>query len=473
MTLYPHLRWEIERSPSGPEIAAFFDVDGTLIAGFSALAFWRDRVARGELGLSDVRDSLRSAIGFQRGQVGFRALLAGMARTLEGLEEKSFAETGERLFEEALATLIYPESRALVEAHQQRGHTVAIVSAATRFQIEPLARDLGVDHLLCSDLEVQDGRFTGNVGETCWAGQKATAARDLARAHDLDLSRSYFYSDSQADLPLLREVGRPHAVNPDWRLERAARARGWPVLKFESRGMPSATDILRTGLSIGVMNAAFWIALPGALLNRNRSQFLNTCVSVSADLGAALAGIDLRVEGEEHLWSHRPAVFIFNHQSAIDGILVGKLLRRDFVAVAKQELRRVPVMGRFAEIAGTVFVDRANHGQAVAALQPAVDAIQGGTSLVIAPEGTRSPTPRLGPFKKGAFRVALQAGVPIVPIVFRNTLDAMPKHALVVRPATIEAVVLPPVQTSDWSLDTLNAEIARVRRMFLDVLEQH
>jgi putative phosphoserine phosphatase/1-acylglycerol-3-phosphate O-acyltransferase len=220
------------------------------------------------------------------------------------------------------------------------------------------------------------------------------------------------------------------------------------------------------------MGTAFWIALPSALLNRDRTQFLNTCISVSGELGAAVAGLNLRVQGEEHLWSARPAVFIFNHQSAIDGVLVAKLLRRDFVAVAKQELRRVPVLGALAGLAGTVFLDRSNPEQAVAALQPAVDALRAGTSLVIAPEGTRSPTPRLGPFKKGAFRVAMQAGVPIVPIVFRNTLDAMPKHALVVRPAAIEAVVLPPVSTEGWSLDTLNREIARVRRAYLEVLNQ-
>lgn len=472
MKLYSHLRWEIDRSPPGPEVGALFDLDGTLISGFSAFAFWRDRLARGEVTLQDMRESLRGAIGFQRGRVGFSAMLTAMAGMLRGLEEKEFLDTGERLFEEALAALIYPESRALVDAHRERGHTVAIVSAATQYQAEPVARELGIEHLYCSRLEIEDGRFTGGVAETCWADGKALAARQLARDRGLDLSQSYFYTDNFVDLPLLREVGRPRVVNPDRRLERTARARGWPVLRFSSRGRPSPVDLLRTGLSLGVMGTAFWIALPSALLNRDRTQFLNTCISVSGELGAAVAGLNLRVQGEEHLWSARPAVFIFNHQSAIDGVLVAKLLRRDFVAVAKQELRRVPLLGALAGLAGTVFLDRSNSEQAVAALQPAVDALRAGTSLVIAPEGTRSPTPRLGPFKKGAFRVAMEAGVPIVPIVFRNTLDAMPKHALVVRPATIEAVVLPPVSTEGWSLDTLNREIARVRRAYLEVLDQ-
>jgi putative phosphoserine phosphatase/1-acylglycerol-3-phosphate O-acyltransferase len=106
-------------------------------------------------------------------------------------------------------------------------------------------------------------------------------------------------------------------------------------------------------------------------------------------------------------------------------------------------------------------------------LAPAVNALREGRSLVIAPEGTRSPTPRLGRFKKGAFHMAMQAGVPIVPVVFRNVLDALPKDALVVRPATIEALVLPPVNTSDWTTENLDDEIRAIRDRYIEVLESH
>ena len=102
---------------------------------------------------------------------------------------------------------------------------------------------------------------------------------------------------------------------------------------------------------------------------------------------------------------------------------------------------------------------------------PLVDAMRvEGKSVCLSPEGTRSVTDKLAPFKKGAFHLAMQAGVPIVPVVFRNVLDAMPKDALVVRPATIEAVVLPPIETSSWTLETLDAEIEAVRQRYLDVL---
>jgi putative phosphoserine phosphatase/1-acylglycerol-3-phosphate O-acyltransferase len=148
-----------------------------------------------------------------------------------------------------------------------------------------------------------------------------------------------------------------------------------------------------------------------------------------------------------------------------------KMLRRDMTGVGKQEVRRNPIFGPLFGVAGVVFIDRADTSKAIRALKPAVEALRQGRSLVIAPEGTRSPTPRLGRFKKGAFHIAMQAGVPIVPVVFRNVLDSLPKHALVLRPATIEAVVLPPVDTGGWKREHLDAEIEAIRNRYLEVLE--
>jgi len=121
--------------------------------------------------------------------------------------------------------------------------------------------------------------------------------------------------------------------------------------------------------------------------------------------------------------------------------------------------------------AGVVFVDRDDTHRAIEAMRPAVEALRQGRSIVIAPEGTRQPTPRLGRFKKGPFHLAMQAGVPVVPVVFRNVLDALPKHAVVIRPAIVEAVVLPPIDTSGWTREGLDAEIEAIRKLYLDVLE--
>jgi len=203
----------------------------------------------------------------------------------------------------------------------------------------------------------------------------------------------------------------------------------------------------------------------------SRREGINMAGTLWGELATSLAGVDVRIQGEEHLWSQRPAVFIFNHQSGIDALLVIKLLRRDVTGVGKKELLRIPMLGLMFQAAGVIFIDRANRAKAIEALKPAVKALREGMSLAIAPEGTRSPTPRLGPFKKGAFHIAMQAGVPVVPIVFRNALDALPKGGLIVRPATVEAVVLPPVDTSGWRRENLDDEIAAIHTQYIDVLE--
>ncbi len=472
--LHDRLTEEIRTGPQGPKVAALFDLDQTLLAGFSASAFFRERLLSGRMAPREVGESLLGTLSFAVGRTGFSGLMSATTAAYRGLAESVLVEIGEEVFEKHLATQIFPESRALVEAHQAAGHTVAIVSSATPYQAEPLARDLGIEHVMCTRLEVEDGVFTGDVLKpTCWGEGKADAANGLAREHDLDLSESYFYTDSHEDLPLLDIVGRPRPLNPNRELAQIAKERRWPIRRFTSRGRPSVGDLVRTGLVYASLVPSAAAGVAAGLVTGSQREGVNIAGGVWGDLATSLAGIDLRVEGEEHLWSHRPAVFIFNHQSALDAVLMVKLLRRDMTAVGKKEIKNNPIFGPLFSAAGTVFIDRANSKKAVDALQPAVDALREGRSLVIAPEGTRSLTPRLGPFKKGAFHMAMQAGVPIVPVVFRNVLDAMPKDAVFVRPATVEAVVLPPIDTADWTLASIGDEIRAVRQQYLDVLEQH
>lgn len=472
MTLHQQLTQEIRNGPAGSRIGAFFDLDQTLFAGFSATAFTRDQLSSGRLSPRDLLDSLRATLSFTLGRTGFSAFVAATSAVYRGMKESVLEEAGQHAFDEYLATEIYPESRALVRAHQEMGHTVAIITSATRYQAEPVAHELGIDHLLYTRLEVEDGVLTGGVVRpTCYGEGKADAARSLKSKYGLDLDESYFYSDSHEDLPLFELVGRPRPLNPTRRLAQIAKERQWPVRRFTSRGTPTAGDVLRTGLIYGALGPAVGFGLAAGLINRSKREALNVMGSVWGDLAASAAGIDLRVQGEENLWAERPAVFVFNHQSGLEMVLLLKMLRRDFTGIAKQELRHNLVFGPLFAASGVVFVDRANTAKAIQALGPAVEALKQGRSLIIAPEGTRSKTPTLGPFKKGAFRLAMQAGVPVVPIVFRNVLDALPKGAAIVRPAMVEAVVLPPVDTSSWTLDTLDAHIEDVRRRFVDVLD--
>jgi putative phosphoserine phosphatase/1-acylglycerol-3-phosphate O-acyltransferase len=465
------LTHEIDAGPAGAHVGAFFDLDRTLIAGFSATAFLLDALANGLLSPAGLLQTLLSATRFRMGRTGFSGLVADTASLLAGLPEAAMEEAAERIFAKWLAAEVYPEARALVHAHRRKGHAPVVVSSATRYQIEPLARDLGIAHVLCSRLEVERGRFTGRiVRPACYGEGKLRAAEALAAAHGLDLGASYFYTDSHEDLPLLERVGHPRPTNPDRRLAAIAAARGWPARTFTTRGTPRPLDVVRTGLALGSVVPSVLLGLPVAFLDGHWRRAMNVAATAWGELGTALADLTVRVTGEEHLWSARPAVFIFNHQSAVDMLLLCKLLRRDFVGVSKQEVRRNPIFGPVFSLAGTVFIDRFDRERAIRALAPAVDALRRGLSIAIAPEGTRSPTPRLGRFKKGAFHLAMAAGAPIVPIVFRNTLDALPKHGIVVRPAAIDVTVHPPIATAGWTAADLERRIAEVERLYAETL---
>ncbi len=463
---------EIDDGPQGAHIAAFFDLDRTIIAGFSAVAFLGQWILSGRMSAADLAKTLAVATQFEMGQIGFSAFVTGTADVLRSFSEEEYREMAAGVFTGWLAGDIYPEARALVRAHQRKGHTVAVCSSATRYQIEPIAADLGIEHILCTDLEVVEGRFTGEVlHPTCFREGKAIHARRLAEEHGLLFEESYFYTDSRDDLSLLNIVGKPRPINPDNALAKIAAKRGWPVRDFHSRGRPSIIDILRTAMTFGSLGASLALAVPAAVLDRDWRGAINLAATTWGELGTALAGVNVRVEGEANLWRNRPAVFIFNHQSALDILLLCKLLRRDFVGIGKQEIRSYPFLGPALAAAGTVFIDRYNHAQAVDGLTPAVDALHEGLSVAIAPEGTRSPSPRLGAFKKGAFRLAIEAGVPVVPIVFLNALDALPKHGLVIRPTTVDAVVLDPIDVSSWDVASLDEPIERVRQSYIDILE--
>ncbi len=471
MAAIDDLTREIREGPGGPEVGAFFDLDQTLLAGFSAFAFFRERAASGRISPREISDSLLGALSFALGRTGFSGMMAASTAAYRGLAESVLRETGQEVFEKHLARQVYPEARALVAAHRARGHTLAIVSSATPYQTELVAEALGIPHVLSTRLEVEDGVFTGRVVKpTCWQEGKLHYATELAEREGIDLAESWFYTDSAEDLPLLEAVGHPRPLNPSARLAGIARDRGWPIRRFRSRGRPSPEALARTALAYGSLVPALWGGVAVALANRSRREGANVTASTWADVATAFAGIELEVEGEEHLWSRRPAVFIFNHQSSVDVLLVAKLLRRDFTGIAKQEIRRNPLFGPAFAFAGVVFIDRADGADARDKLEPAIRALREGRSIAIAPEGTRSRTAQLGHFKKGAFHLALQAGVPIVPIVFQNALDVLPRGALVLRPANVRAVVLPPIDTAGWTKEGLDAEIESIRKRYLEVL---
>jgi len=236
--------------------------------------------------------------------------------------------------------------------------------------------------------------------------------------------------------------------------------------------LQTVSGIARYWLAYGSVFPAAAAGLATGVLSGSRWAGINVTGTLWGELASGLTGIDMVVTGEEHLWSSRPCVFIFNHQSACEMFLCARLLRRDTFGIAKKEVRKKPVAGAVIELMGTVFIDRGNHMQAVEALRPAVQALRHGRSMLIAPEGTRSLDGRLLPFKKGAFHVAKTAGVPIVPIVFHDSWKRLHPHSGIVRPGRVKVTVLPPIPTKGWKASRVDDHIDEIRRLYLRTLGQ-
>ncbi|MEU4689900.1 HAD-IB family hydrolase [Actinoplanes sp. NPDC023714] len=461
----------IRTSPRGPRVGAFFDFDGTLVQGYTADALFHDQIRRGHLcGLHLARcvlaagHSLLSGDPHRLGRAGFPAL--------RGRTVASVTLEAQQLFASRIAGQIRPEVRDIVRAHRRQGHTVVVASAATRLQIEPAANDLGIAHLLCTELEDDDGVLTGRSPTgMLWGDPKAAAIRRFSRESGIDLRRSFAYGNGREDIAFLSAVGRPYATNPHPMLRRAAQDNAWSVLALReppSAGLGAALGTI--GALIGV-NGALGAGVTYGWLTGDRRRGSNLGIGLAADLGLALAGVRLRVTGAENLETARPAVFVANHQSTLDVLVLGALLRHDFTAVAKQEARLDPRMLMISAFLEPAWIDRSDIRSARRTLDQAAQRIRAGTSVLVLPEGTRMPTPTLGRFKKGAFHLAMQAGVPIVPIVLRNTGELAWRRSLAVTPGTVDVVVLDPIETTGWTAAQLGERVAELRGRFADTLE--
>ena len=237
----------IEAGPEGPEIGAFFDFDGTLIDGYSAVAYFADRLRRREMGLGEAVDIVRTALRSDMDENEIAGVIGKAMAEWAGRPEHELAELWSRLFKEKIASRLFPEAWSLVKAHQKMGHTVAIASSATRYQAAPIAEELGIQHLLCTRALVRDGRLTGDIqGAPLWGAGKADALCEFAEVHGIELLRSYAYANGNEDIAFLKSVGHATAVNPKPALLEAAQREGWKVLRFPARRKASAAMIARS-----------------------------------------------------------------------------------------------------------------------------------------------------------------------------------------------------------------------------------
>jgi putative phosphoserine phosphatase/1-acylglycerol-3-phosphate O-acyltransferase len=469
---------EIRRGPRGPEIGAIFDFDGTLIDGYSAATLYQYRLLHGDLGPFELWRTAQRLRGPTLDEDGFVELVHDGLKSWNGRSWGEFLELGRELCSGTAGGFIgnlFHDAWRLVRAHKAMGHTVVIATSATEMQVAPLAEQLQIEHVLCTRLEVVDGLLTGRVaGRTLWGPGKIAAVKEFAAEHEVDLTISHAYANGDEDVPLLAAVGQPHPVNPQPELVEAAQHNGWTSLHFDS-GKASSLDprpALRTGLLFGTFFGSAGAGAALGLLNKSRRTGVDMAGTLFDTFAGPLTGIDVKVIGQENAWAARPAVFLINHQShLVDFLATVHVLRRGFTAVAKAEVKQMPLVGPLFDLAGVAFLDRTDKDKAIEALGPALDKLRNGTSIVIAPEGTRSLTPLPGPFKKGGFHLAMQAGVPIVPVVIRNAGELMWRRARTVRSGTVEVAVLPPIATTGWTKADINEQVIAVRQLYIDTLE--
>ena len=463
---------EILASAPGPKIGAFFDLDGTLVAGFTAVILTQERLRRRDMGVGELLSMVQAGLNHTLGRIEFEDLIGQASSALRGRLLTDLEEIGERLFAQRIESRIYPEMRELVRAHVARGHTVVLSSSALTIQVNPVARFLGITNLLTNTFETnEDGFLTGDVVKPIlWGPGKASAVQRFAAEHDIDLKDSYFYADGDEDVALMYLVGNPRPTNPEGKMAAVAKRRGWPILQFSSRGGVGFRRQLRTLAGFGSMFPIGAGAVAMGVLTGSRRRGVNFFTSNFSQLVLAATGVHLNVIGKENLTAQRPAVFIFNHRNQVDPIISGALIRDNWVAVAKKELERDPIMGPLGKLLDGVFIDRDDAVAALETMHTVEERAKNGLSILMAPEGTRLDTTEVGPFKKGPFRLAMAAGIPIVPIVIRNAEIVAARNSSTINPGTVDVAVFPPIPVNDWTLDTLPDHIAEVRRLYLDTL---
>ena len=268
-----------------PRVAAFFDLDKTIIAKSSTLAFSKPFASHGLLS----KKALRRALYTQ-----FKYVLAGadhdqmlkmrkqMADLVAGWKVEHVRSIVAETLYSVVEPLVFDEAVELIATHQAAGHDIVIVSASGADVVGPIGDMLGADHVIATTMEVTDeGHYSGAMSFYAYAENKAIGMREIAEREGYDLSESYAYSDSQTDVPMLEAVGHPFAVNPDKELRRVAVERGWPILDFTAitglRSHLPKTPPLRRG------------ATHGSHHSRSRSSYFRTAGVVGGALLLALS----------------------------------------------------------------------------------------------------------------------------------------------------------------------------------------
>ena len=218
--------------------AAFFDLDKTVIAKSSALAFGRPFYRDGLISRRDMVKSAYAQLMFRLGGAGDEQAMARTRDYLAALCKGWLVEQVQQIVAETLTELInpyvYAEAALLISEHQAAGREVVLVSASGEEIVKPIGELLGITDIIATRMSIVDGRYSGEIEFYAAGASKVIGVRELAASRGYDLADCYAYSDSVSDLPLLQAVGHPSAVNPDRALRRAALENAWPILAFRN-----------------------------------------------------------------------------------------------------------------------------------------------------------------------------------------------------------------------------------------------
>ena len=209
----------------------------------------------------------------------------------------------------------------------------------------------------------------------------------------------------------------------------------------------------------GAVTALLFVAVLFSLVLDRTGRLVHSIGALWCRIIVRLSGVKVRVEGVENLPADRPVIMLSNHQGAFDIPVLQGWLPLQFRWVAKKSLFSIPVVGWSMTLAGYISIERERSMKAYRSLLKAAEKIRAGTSVLVFPEGTRSATGRLLPFKKGAFLLASKSGVPVVPIAINGTAGIMKKGSLLIRPAAVTVRVGRPIETQGMDEKTLEKTV--------------
>ena len=386
--------------------AAFFDLDRTLLLHASGTTFAKHLEAQGITSSANVPGAeLLVSIYDIFGETRLNMELAQrLVKTAKGWPVDAVKTAAKHAAEE-----LYDEvpgfAKLLIEEHRENGVKLVIATTSPTVLVQPLADRLGFDHLIATEWSHDGTEFDGTTtGPFVWGTRKRDAIVEWSSENDIQLSKSFAYSDSYYDASMLDVVGHPVAVNPDPRLTALAVLQGWPIQNFDAPP--------------GVVKMA-GLELQDWLRPFTRPEFVPLA--------------NWRFEGVENIPSDGPTILAFNHRSYFDTMTMQLLIAktgRPCRFLAKKEVFQMPIIGQIAQIIGGIKVDRGTGSDAP--LRAAVKALDAGEMVAIAPQGTIPRGPAFfDPVLKGRHGVAQLAGdtgAPVIPIGLWGTEKVWPRN---------------------------------------------